>query len=344
MRPQKSWSDFALGSLILTMLGGLVLRLSFVQGTPGFLVGFDLRQAHTHLGYYGFLIPMAWHLLSDRNFWVPTGAWEKGYKISVVIAVCGFFIAGYGPVAHAFSFLVLMVWLSFAIKNIKFHPPVRKSWLASVPVGIIGATVALALVVVSAVLKQPDVSKRFVRAFLTVLAYAVILPVAIDKLGHAKRPAWLWVLGTIGLAVFVMDLDYSNYFFWGPVLMSVLLLEGVFNKKNRGRGDLYLGLLSVGLFFFGTTFLKNTHFTVVAGMHFLIFGPLVSNFIKFKNRYQSVLYDGCVFIMTSALLLMDMWTRYFFIWQQVSLFSGVGILVCILLVHKGQLLRKMDGL
>lgn len=309
MNMTHPWKNFAMSSLVLTVVGGIVLRLAFSGWSIPFLSGFDLRQAL--------------------------------YKISVVIAIISFFLSGYGPVSHAFSFLVLVVWIVFAIKNFKRHSPLQRHWLGCIPIGVLGSVTTLSLVIVWAALKQPDISLRFVRSFLTVLLYSVILPVALQAFGSSRRPAWLWWLGTMGLAAFVTGLPFSKYFFWGPIVLSLLLLEFVRAQNHTHRASFYFLLLSGGLFLFGTGLVQNSHFIAVAGIHFLILGPILTSFVAMKNKTQRCLYDACTLTMVSALLALDVLPAQNIVWQRVAAVCGFGILLVIVSVLAGKIFRKI---
>lgn len=333
----RTWKSFAIVCLILTMLTGVILRLSFAGVDTGFLKKLDLRQAHSHLGFYGFLFPMIWVLLRSRSFWIPQGGLALFYKVSVAVSFFAFLVQGYGAASHAASILVLLIWLVFSIKNLKNQHPMKKSWDGAIPVSVILATMFVAAVAISAARGFDNLAFKFVRGFLTVLAYGVFLPSILSRFLPMKVPAWLWILGTLGLAVFASDIFPVKMFAWGPLALSAILFLGIRKTIQSPftywsvRSIVYILLLSFSLILFAFEALKNTHFITVSGMHFLILGTIVGHFLIFQKFAAQLFYDLVVGTMVVALLLMEFFSQYFIYWQWIAAGSGaalMGLLLC----------------
>lgn len=335
MTNEKSWLHFSLICLLITMLLGLLLRLSFAGFPVKALGSLDLRQAHSHLGYYGFLFPMIWSWLQGRGLWIPEKKWAYAYISVVFLSTISFLLYGYSPSSHGLSGLVLAVWLVFAFKNYKVHSPLSRDWLGSVPLSITFAAVAVFSVAVVTVIGFENTGEKLVRSFLTILAYGVFLPIVLDRKALLPFPVWVWFLSILGLAGFVTDLVAPIYFLWAPLLVSFLLLYVLLKSWSRPQNILefrfyfYMVSLALGLIFFGLGWLPNTHFVAIAGLHFLILGPLLGLFISFRQVFFYLIYDVFVLLMVLFLILMWLVPESILTWQLMAAFSGVPLFLMV---------------
>lgn len=260
-------------ALVLTLSLGVWLR-SALAGWVG-LGGLDfahLRHAHSHLGAYGVLFPLAWFAWQRRGVWVP-GPWmQRVYTGAVGLAVVGFVRAGYGPEAIVGSTVVGGIWLVGAWK-------LRRSvfdWndaLAPVPVGIVAAMACVPNIALT-LRRDPELAQRWVATFLGVLLLVAVTPsaVAVSRakvrgapllgvaglLGAAALGVWPEVPARIGLAGF-------------GVWLASLAASRVLDAPTR----VSWGLLGGGLLALASGLLPHARSSIIGAVHFLVLGPVL---------------------------------------------------------------------
>ena len=103
----------AIGAALAITLGvGVWLRWVLAgQLTLPFSFAY-LRHAHSHMGYYGVLFPMAWLGWRACGAPIPSTRTLFVYAGACVLAFVGFVHAGYGAMAIAGSTVVAMIWLA----------------------------------------------------------------------------------------------------------------------------------------------------------------------------------------------------------------------------------------
>src|SRR3990170_7511392 len=100
-----------LAALAATVLLGLFLRWQLAGAVELLLAQYaHLRHVHTHLGFYGALLPLAWLAAFGAEGALPRLT-APIYAVCVVAAHVGFALSGYGVLAITGSTGVLAIWL-----------------------------------------------------------------------------------------------------------------------------------------------------------------------------------------------------------------------------------------
>lgn len=271
-RPPARFVLLAGASLLGSVLLGVGLRW-FLAGVPLPAGEYPaIRHAHSHLGYYGVLFPLAWAALATLGVPVPGPRTTALYAAAVLAGSAGFAIAGYGPLAIAGSSLVLGVWLHWAWR-LRQRAVARRDWAASAPWSVLAAAAAIPAVAVFTD-REPALAQELAQGFLTVLLFGVVVPAALALDRAPRPPAPLWTLATLGAGLALGPL---------PVLPAQLCLAvlGVLVAVAgwRARAALEVRLLWVGLgaalLGLGTGLLPDQHAVAIAGLHYAFLGPLL---------------------------------------------------------------------
>ncbi len=261
----------AAASLLGTLLLGVTLR-AFLAGVPLPWGEYRaLRHAHSHLGYYGVLFPLAWWAAARIGAPVPGPRTTALYALAVLVGSGGFAVAGYGRVAIVGSTTVLAIWLSWAWQ-LRGHA-LSRSWLSSAPWSVLAAAVAIPAVAVLTS-RAPELARELVQGFLTVLMFGVVAPLALALERAPPPPPGLWLLTTLGAALVLGPLPGLL-----PHLSLALLGALVATAGWRAAAPLEIRLLWVGLgvalLALGTRLLPEHHAVAIAGVHFAVLGPLL---------------------------------------------------------------------
>ncbi len=273
-RADRALAAGAVGAIALVVATGTWLRLGLgghvpLPGTFAFV-----RHAHSHVGVYAVLFPLLWIA------WRAAGLPSPGLRTAVVYLAAafasflGFFTAGYGKVAIVGSTVVGVLWLvtAFGARGAVLRgPPLLRF-------GPIGIVVAAAIVPAIAVTtrRDPALAQAIVKSFLSVLMFSVLVPASLAKLGaRASVPAALALfLGALGTAAFLgvapgraTGLAAAAY---GALVAYEALRAGGSRATRLAFAVAALGTLALGLR--GTTI---PHATAMAGLHFLVLGPLL---------------------------------------------------------------------
>lgn len=275
-RTPEPWANAAAVAIGLALVATLVVGFLLRWLLAGRLaLGWDfghLLHAHSHLGYYAVLFPLAW------LGWRQAGATSLParvlavYAVATAVAFFGFVRAGYGPEAIAGSTVVGAIWLVSAW-------PHRVRWrtlgdpLAAVLPGVVFAMICIPPIAIL-LRRDPALARAFVATFLAMLLLAVIIPSALAArrltapwpallvaavFGAASLGIWPAAPARIGLAAYAALVAWAV---WRNVLALHLRLVWL---------TMVLGLLAVAL---GA--LPNTRSVMIGAIHFAVLGPVLA--------------------------------------------------------------------
>lgn len=331
-------------SVATTLALGIVLRWQFA-GWSAWGAGLDLRRAHSHLGYYGFLFPMSWVFLRRSDAWIPGERCVAGYFGLVAASTLGFLFQGYGPLAIASSTGILSVWLAFAWKNRKQAGLLTPSWLAVIPwATLLGSLLIVPIAILTR--SQPIVAQQIARVFLTMLLLGVFAPSVLHRLAAPAPKAWIWILNVGVGAIGVSDLIQHPLLplgiagagawivwsfrgsFW-PFPSSASLSNP--GAKDRLVRDSWLAL-GAGLALLGFGILPHGRAVSIAGIHFAFLGPLLISFSRLElglrpARWQDRGYFLSLTGMCAAIGLQDFSPAYYLELQRMAAVFGLSTAV-----------------
>lgn len=233
-----------------------------------------LRHAHTHLGWYGAIFPLAFGVWRRRGWWTPGKRLMASYWLAVLVALIGFVRAGYGVDAIAGSTWVLGTWVAVALRNREQLSWRREDWLAMVPVMVVLTAMSIPPIAVT-LRRDPGLSARWVQTFMTVMLLGVGVPTALQRGGLRAPPAGLWALGVVACALWVGVLPMV----WlqpGMWLLGGLLLGAAWVSR-AARRELRFGVAAVGggLLAVAAGLLPFGAGVAVAGIHLAVLGPVL---------------------------------------------------------------------
>lgn len=256
-------------ALAVAMLLGLFLRWQMAGATTLFADSFaHLRHVHTHLGFYGALLPLAWIAAAGADDALPRFT-APLYALFVVMAHVGFALSGYGVLAVAGSTGVLGTWLLAAWKRRRLVVE-GDGWLSGLPLAlpIAGACIPPIAVFLR---RDPPLSASMVQVFLSVLVLAVLVPSALHVVGARapRRPWWLLaaLLGAVGLGFESVSLLLLP----AAALLLFTVLRAPLDWVLRA---LWIGF-GVGAVAVALGLLRDLPATGVAALHFAILGPVL---------------------------------------------------------------------
>lgn len=289
----RGWTLIALAG---TVGLGALLR-AFLAGS-GWLPGgyVELRHAHTHLGWYGVVLPAsiaAWR----------TGGLGAAYGAAVAVATVGFVAQGYGPVAIAASTLVLAWWLLHGWRL--WRDGAARGWFAPAPPSVIAAAVAIPSVAAT-LRRDPALSQALVAGFLAALLLGVALPAAARRAGLPPPRGRVLTLAVLATALYLGPLPIASPLAAGPVALGVLLLRAA---SSPGWTDLRLliAIVGIGLVAAGIGLLPWSRAVAVAAVHFGLLGPVLHGLLLEPPTGRAVagvrwLHHGSLGAMCAAII------------------------------------------
>lgn len=323
--------------LLATIGVGLLLRWEMAGASFPWIQNLDLRRAHSHLGFYGVLFPATWIYWNGRKKWVPHGLSLFAYMLLVVTSTLAFLWQGYGLISIAASTGILAIWLSFAWKNRPGRRILQADWSATASLAIVGAAVMIPFVA-KTTHHDPALANQLAHAFLTLLLFGAFVPAMLEALGIKAPRAWTWLLATGFSAAYLTELSTHPVFGLGLLFLAASLLRGLFAHgftRHRGLMTLWalfaasLGSVGLGLF-------PYSHFEAIAGIHFLVLGPLLMTFatVRLRVRPRAWLefsYQASLLTMVSAILLQGWLSSAFMQMQKLAAVSGSALVALILI-------------
>ncbi len=284
----------ALGNLLRWFLAGRI-RLPWNFG--------DLLHAHSHLGYYAVLFPLAWLGWRRIGAAVPGARVVAVYALAVGVALFGFLRAGYGPEAIVGSAVVGAIWLLSAwAQRARLREPGDP--LAAVLPGVILAEACIPPIAIF-LRRDPVLAFEFVATFLALLLLAVVIPSALAArrlsapwpalvvaalLGAASLGIWRALPARLGLAVY-----------------AGLVANAVLRRQLAGHLRVLWLVLAAGLLAMAVGAVPNNRAVVIGAIHFTILGPVLASLaVDWLGRPPPTwvwwIGHGCVGALTAPLV------------------------------------------
>ncbi len=298
-------------ALSLTLLSGLLLRMRLGVLLGGFAGGLDLHRAHSHLGYYGVLFPITWAALRFRGGWVPGKKSLFWYFAFCFLSFVGFLREGYGFLAIASSTGILFFWILFAGKNIFRRKTAADGWLAAVPYAVL---ISSALIPFVAVLtpKDPATAKALANLFLALLMFGVFIPAVLTPRLVRRPSAWLWLPLSLAAAADTSGFEIGRFTGWGCIVWGAgfsWFLFSTLRISARRRDPILLAwtTVAVSTILLGLGLFPRSHAASVAGIHFIVLGPVLLGFFENGWRWKlsrsfQIPYFGFLIAMAAAIL------------------------------------------
>lgn len=260
-------------ALLVAMGLGVYLRWS-LAGLASLWRPFEqLRHAHSHLGYFGLLFPLAWLGWSRAGVRCPGPRAAKLYGLLVLVTCVAFALQGYKAVAIAGSSLISLFWL-WSARVLLARLRSLSDPLGAVPGGLL---LSLACVPPIAIYlrAQPALAQGFVSTFLSGLLFLVFVPsvFAARKIQLAPWPIYLLMGSSASLFLGVYPNGVTRL---GLVGFSAILLSVLGVKSLERSLRVLWAMVALGLFAMATGWLPNTRSVALGAMHFLVLAPMLA--------------------------------------------------------------------
>lgn len=274
---RSAWARTAALVVGVALAGTLALGVYLRWGLTGSftMVGRldHLRHAHSHLGYYGVLFPLAWLALRRNGVPGPGRAVAVAYALATAVAFFGFLRAGYGPEAIVGSTIVGAVWLGWAWQ-LRGRLGRWTDPLGVVPLGII-ASLSCVPPIALTLRRDPTLARNFVATFLTALLLAVIVPAALAAAGR-RVPGWPLALvaalgGSLALGVWPRAPAWALLAVYAVGLLIAGVRSGPWHLRCAWAGvAIGLGAMAIGL-------LPNVRPIAIGSIHFVVLAPVLGS-------------------------------------------------------------------
>jgi hypothetical protein len=314
-------------TLLATMLLGAWMRWA-LAGTLSLPLPFThLRHAHSHLGYFGLLFPLAWLGWQAAGARAP-GRWAMlGYGLSTALAFAGFLHDGYGAVAIVGCTLVAGFWLwssgALLSRMRQLHDP-----LGAVPMGIL-ASLACVPPIAATLRSDPALAHGFVSTFLSGLLLMVIIPSTLAASRVSPGP-WPLLFTASALGSAFLGVAPSAATRAGLLLYAALLLAPMRSRRVDTHLRALWGLVAAGLGAMACDVLPNTRPVALGAIHFLVLGPVLASLSTLwlpRSPPRWAWWLGHAFLSTmSASLVLQAFVPTTWTWTVAAL-GGTGVLV-----------------
>lgn len=327
--PVRSSAVVIGGSLFVTLALGLWLRFWLAGHLQTEHTFFNLRHAHSHLGYYGVLFPLSWLALALNKGRAPSRRVFIAYGAAVAVATAGFVQAGYNLFSIGGSTVVGVLWLHVAWLN-KHATTRERDWRALPPIGVLFCTFFIPPIGVLTS-REPVFANQLVRVFLTLLLLNVFVPAALVRTRAPSAPVWLASTITASMGTAFPELALG--------CLAWLPLAWVVARSARQLPALLAALwmgLAAAFGAMATTLFSEEAPVAVAGLHYIVLGPLLLTFAWHRvTRAPPLLlavYLGFVVVMCAAIVaLSSMVVTHIDPTASalVAAWSGLGTVLCI---------------
>lgn len=258
--------------LAATLGLGALLRWDLAIGlTTGLGIEFpDLRHAHSHVGFYGFLTIAWWLVLRQRTSLALFTRTTWLYAAAVAVTSALFAAMGYAAPTIVLSTLIAAFWVIAAWRQRK-----APGWLAVAPWGVV---LGLLLIPVIAVTSRRDfeLSRALAHVFVAAMLLLTFVPVALAALRLPRVPTLAWLATTtVGSTYLVFATAWPWPLGWFLSLAGVAL--GL-TLHRRLTGPWWLVAawwgLSAGLVLIGLVPPLQTEPMRLVALHYTVLGPI----------------------------------------------------------------------
>lgn len=268
-------ATLAFGVWIRWRLAGVPIHAALEQVPFAFA-----RHAHSHLGYYALLIPLAWHAWRVRGHRGLSAAEALVYGGATVLATVGFLRSGYGVLAIVGSTAVALLWVLAAWRVAR--AAAHGDLLTLVFPGTLLSLAWIPVIAIS-LRRDPALSAAAVQTFLAALMFMVVAPSALVARGIFRHgaPALVAALGLGGaVALGVWDAWPMRLLLAGYALWWIAALRSI-GKASRLPSRLALPWLAagLGLLAMSSGLVPYRHDIGIAAVHYLALGPLLAMFL-----------------------------------------------------------------
>lgn len=285
-------------ALLTALALGVWLRW-FLAGQAAIPLDFKhLRHAHSHVGFFGVLFPLAWLGWAQARARGPGLKTGLTYAGAVVLSTIGFLQAGYGPVAIVGSTIVGAIWIITAWR-------LRRRMLSLYdPLGAILPGVILAEACIPPIAyflrRQPDLAHGFVTMFLSALLLLVIIPSALAarKTSAGPWPVYLLCagLGTCALGVWPHPISFGGLGV-GAMMIAIATLRA--KSLEPWLRALWLAV-SVGLTALSLGLVPNNRAVGVGSIHFMILGPVLATLAPSAMKLELPAWSWWIYAAATA--------------------------------------------
>lgn len=329
---------FSLTSLLLVMTTGILMRLQFAGLSLSILEDFDLRQAHSHLGFYGFLIPLTW-IINQIGFEEKRQqAVIRVYFVATFMAFISFLEFGYNWSSHALSGVVFAIWVYQSFKLKKRAPAFQKYMQLSSAL----ALTSLVFVIVGQKLLPETPKINFVYGFVSNLILFIVLPSILFDL-YKKFPTLLWSVSVV--LNYLFEIQILHFL---PINIGLSILGGIIltysltmiKKDSFLRSvNFYFALLGSGMIFSGILPNQLGYNLQIASLHFCFLTIIPVYYFKFYLKYRySFLFANLGIVMCIAIACLEYAQQFFRSLQFTIAAIGMALLIAathIIITTKG---------
>lgn len=258
--------------LVATLGVGVLLRWDLAAGlTSGLGIVFsDLRHAHSHVGFYGFLTIAWWLVARERTGWTFRTRTTHFYAAAVALTSALFAFMGYAAPTIALSTLIAAFWVVAAWRLRK-----APGWLAVAPWGVVLGLVLIPIIAVTS-RRDFDLSRALAHVFVAAMLLLTFVPVALAALRVPRVPTLAWLATTtVGSTYLVFATT------WPWPLGLFLALAGValgLSLYRRLTGPWWLVAawwgLALGLVVIGVVPPLQTEPMRLVALHYTVLGPI----------------------------------------------------------------------
>ncbi len=196
-----------------------------------------------------------------------TKGWRLFYLFGVILSTVGFLRAGYAVDSIVGSTVVLIVWLYVAwVQRALFWR--REDWLSFAPLGItLGAFCIPPIALLSR--RDPGMAVLWVKTFLSLLIFLVVLPAALSRMSIRAPNRWLWYAASLAASCFLGIVPWP-WLGLGLVVMGGWLVWAFWGADLPWEIRGVWAVWAFAMILVGGRIVSYDHFLGIAGIHYTL--------------------------------------------------------------------------
>lgn len=297
-------------ALITLMLIGILMRLQFAGLLPKELSMLQLRQAHSHLGFFGVLVPMTWMINQTFSVNSKYNNILYFYVGLVITSFFSFLDSGYNVISHIASGLIFGIWI-FTLFKIESHDLVQ---LPEKFMNSILLICSLAMVIIGRKFFPNLTVDKLAHGFVFNLLFLIITPSVVKKIvgSFQQKTLWLaWWFGCLLMYLHEINMLVKNY---GALILALIILSKLvvhFHKLKKNFFYYVLTIMALGLLYLFTKGSEVSYQFSIAMIHFVFLSFLTTYFLAtFLHYTKNIVFFVMSSLMSALILAIDFFPEY----------------------------------
>jgi len=316
-------------SLIALIVIGILMRLQFVGFLPKELATLQWRQAHSHLGFFGVLVPMTWIINETFNNLFRYSKTLYFYLALVAISFFSFLDSGYNIISHIASGFIFSIWIFTFFRN-ESH---QSKQIFEKIMNSVLLIFSLIMVILGRKIYPHLTLDKLAHGFVFNLLFLIIVPSVVKKILRSFQYKALWPVWWLGCLLMYLHETQIIVTHYGALILALVMISQLIIKFNELKKDFFYNVLIFITFGLLYLFIQSSELSYqfsIAMIHFIFLSFLTTYFLSIFLQYaHSIIFFSISSLMSTFIWSIDFFPEYAKYIHLSLAVLGTGLLILI---------------